>query len=331
MSLEKVDALVVRTVDFSESSLIVDAFTRELGKIHGIAKGAKRLKNPFETSLDILSSIRLCFIRKNSNALDLFTEASLCRRFRPTSKNYRGLYAGYYVAELLEYSVADYQPYPDLWILADSTLENLQYRTNVEARVAYFECGLLDAFGEFPSLRFCVNCGERLPLERISNLARRVFFAVDAGGVVCTKCRARKLFTSLIPTTVGALKVFEVACNGSKEAVKIAKMLEGWRRDVEEKSDEISWIDKVEREKEVGRAFSALDDECLAPFGAFPEIARREYRDLVELYICRTLRRRLRLFDYLPFAVGYRDTETKCEDQTGSIADENGKKVVVSA
>lgn len=121
MSLEKVDALVVKSVDYSESSLILNVFTREMGKVRGIAKGARRLKNPFETSLDLLASIRLSFIRKNSDALDLFTEAKLRRRFRPTQRNFRGLYAGYYVAETLDFATQDYEPFPDLWTLADAT------------------------------------------------------------------------------------------------------------------------------------------------------------------------------------------------------------------
>ena len=111
MSLEKADALVVKSVYFSESSLILNVFTREMGKVRGIAKGARRLKNPFETSIDLLASIRLSFIKKNSDALDVFTEAKLRRRFRPR-RNLRGLYAGYYVAELLDFGTEDYEPFP---------------------------------------------------------------------------------------------------------------------------------------------------------------------------------------------------------------------------
>ena len=155
MSLEKVDALVVKSVDYSESSLILNVFTREMGKVRGIAKGARRLKNPFETSLDLLASIRLSFIRKNSDALDLFTEAKLRRRFRPTQRNFRGLYAAYYVAETPDFATQDYEPFPDLWTLADATLERLQEGGNVAARLAYYEAGLLKSAGEFPSVRAC--------------------------------------------------------------------------------------------------------------------------------------------------------------------------------
>lgn len=313
MSLEKVDALVVKSVDYSESSLILNVFTREMGKVRGLAKGARRLKNPFETSLDLLASIRLSFIRKNSDALDLFTEAKLRRRFRPTLRNLRGLYAGFYVAELLDFSTVDYEPAPDLWTLADATLERFQFRQNVAARLAYFEAGLLNSMGEFPSVRHCVDCGEELPLERVTNLGRRVFFDVSSGGVVCSRCRATKRHYGLTPTTIGALKVFDVSLVGSEKTLHTARTLENWRRALEEETSGLCSIDRLEREEQTRLAFEAMDDETLEPYESFPLDARVAYRELVEKYVCQVLRRRPRALDQLSFA--FAQSKTKSEEQ----------------
>ena len=51
MSTEKTTAIVLRTVEFSETSLVVTLFTREFGKIGALAKGARRPKNPFSVRL----------------------------------------------------------------------------------------------------------------------------------------------------------------------------------------------------------------------------------------------------------------------------------------
>src|SRR6266513_5517661 len=99
MSSEKATALVLRVVEFSETSSILTIFTREFGKVRGLAKGARRPKGPFESALDLLCLCRIVFLRKSSDALDLLTEAKLERRFRP--RDLSSLYAGYYVAELL--------------------------------------------------------------------------------------------------------------------------------------------------------------------------------------------------------------------------------------
>ena len=86
MPSEKATAIVLRTVEFSETSLVVTLFTREFGKLGALAKGARRLKNPFESALDLLALCRIVFLHKSSDALDLVTEAKLLRRFRPAGR-----------------------------------------------------------------------------------------------------------------------------------------------------------------------------------------------------------------------------------------------------
>src|SRR5215469_9956027 len=66
MQPEKALALVLRVVEFSETSSIVTLFSREFGKLRGLAKGARRLKGPFESALDLLALCRIVFLRKSS-------------------------------------------------------------------------------------------------------------------------------------------------------------------------------------------------------------------------------------------------------------------------
>jgi DNA repair protein RecO (recombination protein O) len=186
MPAEKASAIVLRTVDFMESSLVVTLFTREFGKVRGLAKGGRRLKGPFESALDLLALCRIVFLRKSSEALDLVTEAKLQRRFRPPGRDLSSLYAGYYVAELLNGLTDDYDPHPELFDLADETLLALSLGEPVAIRVLRFELVALRILGHLPSLDTCVDCGVRVPLTG------RVTFAPADGGVLCPQCRAGK-------------------------------------------------------------------------------------------------------------------------------------------
>src|SRR4029077_13354300 len=108
MPSEKAIAIVVRGSDWSETSRIVTAFTREYGRVRGLAKGGRRLQSGFEVSFDLLNVCHVVFLRRGSGGLDLFTEAQLVERFPMLRKDLPALYGGYYVAELLADGTQDY-------------------------------------------------------------------------------------------------------------------------------------------------------------------------------------------------------------------------------
>ena len=198
MPSEKATAIVIRTVDFSETSLVVTLFTREFGKVGALAKGARRLKGPFESALDLLALCRIVFLHKSSDALDLLTEAKLLRRFRPPGRNLSGLYAGYYVAELLGALTDEDDPHPQLFDLADETLVGLAAGESVAKWVARFELGLLRLLGHMPSLDTCVECGKPVVA------GGRVAFGQIDGGVLCERCRGGK--KQIVLLSAGVLK-----------------------------------------------------------------------------------------------------------------------------
>src|SRR5262245_66586552 len=102
MAAEKTQAIVLKLVEFSETSCVLTLFTEDFGKIGALAKGARRAKSPFEGALDLLALVRIVFLHKSSEALDLLTEARLERRFRCAQRDLARLYAGSYVAEQVD-------------------------------------------------------------------------------------------------------------------------------------------------------------------------------------------------------------------------------------
>ena len=103
------------------------------------------------------------FLRKSSDALDLLTEAKLERRFRPPGRDLSSLYAGYYVAELLNELTDDYDPHPELFDAANERLSNCALRRQSADVLALRADRPADA-GHLPSLEACVECGT--PVDR---------------------------------------------------------------------------------------------------------------------------------------------------------------------
>ncbi len=186
MTAEKSLAIVLRLVEFSESSLVVTLFTREFGKISALAKGARRPKGPFEAALDHLAICRVVFLRKSGDSLDLLTEAKLERRFRNRAKKLANLYAGYYIAELLGDLTARGDAQVDLFDLAVRTLDRLDVSGSVTGVIEHFELRMLALMGHFPLLDACVECGGEL-VDRPA-----VLFAPIEGGTICETCREGK-------------------------------------------------------------------------------------------------------------------------------------------
>lgn len=184
MAAEQALALVVRGTDWSETSRITTLFTREFGKVRGLAKGGRRLKSSFDCAFDLLTVCRVVFLRKAQGGLDLLTEARMEERFPALRENLPALYAGYYVAELLSDGTQDYDPHPDLFDAALNTLRKLgKPGERAPDLVTRFELVWLKELGYSPRLDVCTGCGKAVP-----GGVPRVWFSPAAGGVVCTPC-----------------------------------------------------------------------------------------------------------------------------------------------
>ncbi len=200
--MESDEAIVLHRVEFSETSLVLTLFSRNFGKIRALAKGGRRLKGPFESALDILAQIRVVFLHKRSDALDLLTESKLVRRFSVTEKNLAGLYGAFYVAELIDRLTTDGDPFPVVFDLATETLAQLETGNSVIRSLIRFEQRLLKEIGQQPSLDVCVECGKPIDAQ-----LRRVPFGLLDGGVLCPGCReGHRELTSVSRDALDALK-----------------------------------------------------------------------------------------------------------------------------
>ena len=176
--------LVLRTVDVFETSRVVTLFSRELGKVAALAKGARRLKSPFQAGLDLLSVCDIVVLHKASEALDLLTEAALVERFDSCRRDLAALYAGYYVAELLHDLTDHHDPHPRLFDAAVVTLRHLGDPALRPRRLLRFELACLRELGLMPALDACVHCGGAVPAR-----GDAVAFGLATGGVLCLACR----------------------------------------------------------------------------------------------------------------------------------------------
>lgn len=211
MDAEKTEAVVIRLADWSNTSRVVTFFTRDFGKVGAVAKGGKRLKGPFDSALDLLSTSRIVFLRKSSQALDILTEAALVNRFRPPADSLGSFYAGCYVAELLAGLTEDYDPHPELFDMARWALDQFAVGDNVSLALIRFELVALREIGQLPSFVDCIHCGEML------DAGRSYALQVSQGGLLCPTCQTQEYSNQQIQAGTAALMAR--LSTGSHEAV----------------------------------------------------------------------------------------------------------------
>ena len=205
--------LVLRTWDVFETSTIASVFTRELGKVSGLAKGARRLKSPMQGGLDLLGVSDIVLLHKASESLDLIIEAVPAGRFEALRRDLAALYAGYYIAELLSDLTDFHDPHPRLFDAAVVTLRHLGDPGLRPRRVFRFELACLRELGLMPALDDCAHCGD--PIDATGDTFS---FGLATGGVLCPACRpGQPHVATLSGRTLGAIRALAEPGNAWRE------------------------------------------------------------------------------------------------------------------
>ncbi|HZN62658.1 MAG TPA: DNA repair protein RecO [Planctomycetota bacterium] len=177
-------ALVLRVIDYSETSQVVHLYARELGRVHAIAKGSKRKKSAFRGGFDVATLVEILRIEKEPGTLDLLTSAETLEVYPELRRDWGRFSAAAYVLDLLDEFTPEGMAQPDLFDGARATLDALDAGAAVTESVFRFEAGFLDLLGHFPRLDACGTC--RRPLS-----GSDAWFSVRDGGVHCGKCPPR--------------------------------------------------------------------------------------------------------------------------------------------
>ncbi|HEY6420378.1 MAG TPA: DNA repair protein RecO [Candidatus Binataceae bacterium] len=181
---ESTPAIVLRARDYAESDRIVTLLTRDLGKLGGIAKGAKNSRHRFERKLEPFSHVMLHFRRRHGQ-LVFITRAEALDLTQFTLDDDLGKFAlGSYMLELTDALTREEAEAARAYGILASALETLARRGADTALRQAFELKLLEwaGFGlEFARCRICASAGG---LDTAA-----VYFMVARGGVVCSRCR----------------------------------------------------------------------------------------------------------------------------------------------
>jgi len=178
----KTPAVILHSLDFAESDKLVTFFTRDFGKLRGIAKGAKRSRKRFGSGLEPLTCSAVCFFEKEKASLVRLDHCEIVDPFPHIHSDMLRLgYAGY-LAELISVTAAERERSGELYALLIGFFELLNQPAFREEFVRIFELRLLALAGYQPELRSCVVC------RREAKDKHRHWFCQSKGGLICSDC-----------------------------------------------------------------------------------------------------------------------------------------------
>lgn len=177
MALKESEAIVLRTYPLREADLLVTLFTRAEGKVHGVARSAKRSKRRFGGALEPLTYVRAYYEDRERRELARLDACEVLESPLASQITYPRAIALGHVAELLDELLPDREPNDAVFRLALSVLEAMR-GSDVWLPITYFELWITRLMGYLPELSECIVCG------RLLN-GKRAFFHVLADGLMC--------------------------------------------------------------------------------------------------------------------------------------------------
>jgi recombinational DNA repair protein (RecF pathway) len=159
------EAIVLRNLRYGDTSRVATLFTRSLGKIGGIGKGARDPKSPFGSSLELLSHSSFILYYRPGRDLQFLKTGEVLREYRGILREPRRFRYGAAWAEFLDRVVLEEEPAEDLFLLALRGLSVIE--SSPLAALPEFFRGLqlraASLMGYAPQLAACGRCGRTPP------------------------------------------------------------------------------------------------------------------------------------------------------------------------
>jgi len=153
-TIVRTDAVVLRSLNYSETSQIVTLFTRKRGVVSVIAKGARKMKSRFGASLQPTSYIQAVFYYKPTRGLQTLTETSHMERFPDVHRSLEKLVIGQRIVELVDALLQEEEHNPVVFNLTVGVLRTLnEADERLGNLLAYFRLQLASALGFAPAVR----------------------------------------------------------------------------------------------------------------------------------------------------------------------------------
>ena len=186
MPVHESEAIILQSYPLGEADRLVSFLSRTMGRVRGVAAGARRTKSRFGSTLERLSHVRIWFFERPSRELVRINQCELIESFLDAFRDYASGVALAIFSEVTEAVLPDHEASDPNFRLLLLSAQAVKKTGKPELAMAYFTLWTVKLGGWLPPLDACARCGRGAGRVRTG-----LFFAECFGTDVREVPRAR--------------------------------------------------------------------------------------------------------------------------------------------
>jgi DNA repair protein RecO (recombination protein O) len=182
MPARETEAIILKTFPLGEADRLVSFFGRASGRVRGVAGGARRVKNRYGSTLEVLSHVQIWYVEKETRELVRIQQCELLESFHKAQSNYELSTGLAVISEAAELVLPDHEVAEPMFRLILLAAREIERTGEWALPLTYFAFWTVRLGGWLPRFERCSQCGAEFG-------AGAAYHAPWEPGLLCEKCR----------------------------------------------------------------------------------------------------------------------------------------------
>jgi DNA repair protein RecO (recombination protein O) len=182
MPARETEAIILKTFPLGEADRLVSFLGRTSGRVRGVASGARRLKNRYGSTLEVLSHVQLWYVERETRDLVRIQQAELLESFHKSQSDYSLSTGLAVISEVSELVLPEHEVSEPMFRLILLAVREIERTGDWTLPLSYFAFWTVRLGGWLPRFDRCV--ASDTPFG-----AKPAFFDAHQPGLFCEKCR----------------------------------------------------------------------------------------------------------------------------------------------
>jgi DNA repair protein RecO (recombination protein O) len=160
MPARETEAIILKTFPLGEADRLVSFLGRTSGRMRGVAAGARRLKNRYGSTLELLSHVQIWYFERETRDLVRIQQADLLDSFHKAQSDYALSTGLALVSEAAERVLPEHEVNESMFRLILLTVREIERRASLALPLSYFAFWTVRLAGWLPRFDVCAVCGQ---------------------------------------------------------------------------------------------------------------------------------------------------------------------------